>query len=76
MSLLIRIHLVDGGLQERHIPATAFLQKHGLLVSSGLDGKALVDELFGDDWGLPPQRIEVTGSNDNSERVNIRISYR
>jgi hypothetical protein len=73
-SLIAEVHLVDGGLME--IPVDqGFLDKLKQLQKSGLQGKALVNELIGDDWGTPPLVVVIKGLAPDGSLVDLRIPY-
>lgn len=70
----VSVQTVDGGLHETRY-APEFLVRLLRLRSEGIEGKALIDELLGDDWGAPPVLVTITGTDPEGQRVNIRIPY-
>ncbi len=67
--------LVNGGSQQ-YYEGYALIERYDRLRRQGLDGKALVHELFSDDWGPPPVGITLEGKRKGDLDFNVYIPYR
>lgn len=70
----VRVHLVDGGLQEFREGAD-FLRRLARLEREGLQGRALINALITDDWGAPPVRVVLSGTNLDGVEFTQGIPY-
>lgn len=46
------------------------------LDAQGLGGRRLIHELLTDDWGAPPVYVDIAGTDDAGQAVDVRIPYR
>ena len=72
--LKVRVYLVDGGVQDLTID-DKIVERHRLLLSNGVSGRALVHALFTDDWGVPPQSVVISGKTADGKSINITLDY-
>lgn len=71
-KLQAQAFLVDGGMSE-HVVDYAHYQR---LVSAGLEGRRLVDQLISDDWGPPPRSVRLYGRLSDGKTIEVVILYR
>ncbi|WP_220811772.1 hypothetical protein [Variovorax sp. UMC13] len=72
-SVEVAVEFVDGSRRDFTQPV-GILATHERLAHRGLQGKALVDCLFGDDWGPAPVRVTFTYQGDG-ETHSFDIRY-
>jgi hypothetical protein len=72
--LKVYVNFVDGSAQDWTV-GDEILKKYRILSDQGMSGRALVHELFTDDWGVPPQSIEISGKTKDGESVKITLDY-
>jgi len=70
----VSIFQVDRGFQEFDITPKD-LDRLRSLRARGIEGRELIDSWLGDDWGVPPRIVTVTGEKPDGERVDIKIVY-
>jgi hypothetical protein len=70
----VAIHLVDGSLWEQD-HGQELLKRLAMLEASGLSGKALIDQLLGDDWGAPPEHVNISGRDVDGRLIERVIGY-
>jgi hypothetical protein len=74
-SIRVSIHLDNGDLQEFR-KGPGFLERLRSLQARGVEGKALIDELITDDWGVPPRVVIISGVAPDGQRLeDILIPY-
>lgn len=66
--------LVDGSLLEFNLPDN-IVQRMRILRSDGYEGKSLIHELITDDWGPPPNYVDIKGVTEDGEKIDERIPY-
>lgn len=70
----VTAHLVDGSIQPFE-SGTDFLTQLSELQAQGLTGKRLIHTLITDDWAAPPLYVEISGTTDQGEPINLTLHY-
>jgi hypothetical protein len=73
-TVMVRVHLVNGDLQEFR-EGGDFLRRLARLEREGLQGRALIHELITDDWGAPPVRVVLSGTDLAGAAFTRSIPY-
>lgn len=73
--LHLTVQFVNGELSEWQEPES-ILSDLKELERGGLQGRALVDALISDDWGVPPRSVSIKGTLEDGTHVNRSIPYR
>ena len=74
MTILVRISLVEGSLLEYERPDSFETRYHSL--SATLDGRALVNALWSDDWAAPPRSLEMWKDGELIARIHCESNWR
>jgi hypothetical protein len=74
-SIRVQIYFVDGSLLDTLVHPE-ILGRHAALATQGLTGKALIHELWSDDFGPLPLRLDLSGTAPSGQAVYISIPYR
>ncbi|MFT5659615.1 MAG: hypothetical protein ACI9TV_000237 [Sulfurimonas sp.] len=70
----IEVRYVNGDMSEFE-ENDSFISNLRNLESKGLVGKALIDSLITDDWGVPPSGIIIKGKRSNGAVIKEVINY-
>lgn len=74
MSIKVETFLVDGSYMDWE-EGPDFFARYTELVAQGYEGKQLIHHLVTDDWGPPPVRIRLSGSDLAGAPIDINIQY-
>ena len=73
-AVRVAISFADGSYDE-WTEGSELLDRLGALQARGVAGKTLIDQLLTDDWGAPPTRVVVTGTDAAGQPFEHTLAY-
>ena len=73
-AVRVAISFVDGSYDEWS-EGPELLDRLGALQAQGFAGKTLIDQLLTDDWGAPPARVVLTGTDAAGQPFEHTLGY-